>query len=65
MAKNHEDEYSYHFTIEYEDGQEWTESIDSRYKNKVDEDYARGRVHMMYQEETVSNITFDGVSRNY
>ena len=61
--KNHEDEYSYHFSIEFEDGQELSESIDARYKNSDEESCALGQVSMMYQDAL--NITLDGVERNY
>ena len=61
--ENHEDEYSYHFSIEFEDGQELSESIDARYRNSNEESYARGQASMMYQDAL--NITLDGVGRNY
>lgn len=60
---NHGDEYSYHFSIEFEDGQELSESIDAKYKNSDEESYAIGQVSMMHQDS--SNITLDGISRNY
>jgi hypothetical protein len=63
MPKNHEDEYSYHFSIEFEDGQELSESIESRYKNREEEAYASGQVSMVYHDAL--NITLDSVGRNY
>ena len=61
--KNHEDEYSYHFSIEFEDGQELSESIESRYKNSEEESHALSQVFMLHQD--ASNINLDGVRRNY
>jgi hypothetical protein len=63
MSRNHEDEYSYHFLIEFEDGQKLTESIDSRYKNIAEGAYAMGQVCMMHQD--ASNVTLERVGRNY
>jgi hypothetical protein len=62
LMENHDDEYSYHFSIEFDDGQELSESIDSRYKNSDEESYALGRVSMIYQE---ANVKLVGVGRNY
>ncbi len=61
--RNHEDEYSYHFTITYGDGMEWSESVDTRYKNKEERHYAHNEIMHQYPEAV--NIRFDGVGRNY
>ena len=60
---NPPDKYTYHFTVEYEDGTEITESHDAQYKNAHEQSYAIGLAQD--QNPEAYRVTFDGVSDNY
>jgi hypothetical protein len=59
MAKNHNDEYSFHFLIEWEDGQEVQQSLDGQYKSEV----PWSEIHA--QNPDADLISLEGVGRNY
>jgi hypothetical protein len=61
--KNREDEYSYHFTVEYDDGTEMSVSIEAQYKNGDEEHYAYNQVE--HENQDCNNIIFNGCERNY
>tara|TARA_R110002153_G_scaffold65712_1_gene175734 strand:+ start:1663 stop:1866 length:204 start_codon:yes stop_codon:yes gene_type:complete len=61
--RNPEDKYSYHFTIEYEDGQEMQASYDARYKNADERSHAIGEAQ--HQHADAWRVVLDGVSDNY
>jgi hypothetical protein len=57
------DKYSYHFTVEYEDGTEIQESHDAQYKNANEKSHAIKLAQD--QNPDAWNIVFEGVSDNY
>ena len=57
--KNHYDEYSYHFLIEWDDGQELQQSLDGQYKTEV----PWCDIHA--QNDDADSITLEGISKNY
>ena len=58
MAKNHEDEYSSHFLIEWDDGQSIQASYDHQYK--ADVPYCQ-----VCAEYDDADIILEGISKNY
>jgi hypothetical protein len=56
---NHEDEYSFHFLIEWDDGQEVQQTLDGQYKRDIP-------WHDIYaQNDDAESITLEGISKNY
>jgi|SaaInlStandDraft_1057018.scaffolds.fasta_scaffold168770_3 hypothetical protein len=59
MSKNHYDEYSFHFLIEWDDGQQVQQSLDGAYKRDV----PWCDIHA--QNDDADSITLESISKNY
>ena len=56
--RNRDDEYSFHFLIEWDDGEEIQQSLDGQYKADV----PWCEIHA--QNDDADSITLEGISRN-
>ena len=59
MPKNHSDEYSFHFLIEWDDGQQVQQSLDGQYKADV----PWCDIHA--QNPDADSITLESIGNNY
>tara|TARA_R110000796_G_scaffold69394_1_gene158336 strand:+ start:358 stop:534 length:177 start_codon:yes stop_codon:yes gene_type:complete len=57
--KNRDDEYSFHFLIEWIDGQRIQQSIDGHYKDEVP------WLEIHAQNDDADSIKLEGISKNY
>lgn len=57
--KNQHDKYSFHFLLQWDDGQEIQQSLDGQYKR----DIPWGDIHA--QNPDADHISLEGVSDNY
>ena len=59
MARNKDDKYSFHFLVEWDDGQQVQVSLDGQYKKDV----PWYQVHA--ENDDADMITLEGISDNY
>ena len=57
--RNHDDEYSFHFLLQWDDGQELQQSLDGQYKMDVPWQ------EIWLQNPDADSIMLEGICKNY